>query len=322
MIYHTTPADVQFIMIDPKQVEMIKFNDTPFLRIPVVTDAKKAAGALNWAVCEMMTRYKTFSIKGVREIDRYNTLAREEGLDVLPKIVIFIDEMADLMMVSASEVEDAICRIAQLGRAAGIHLVAATQRPSVDVVTGLIKANIPSRIALTVQSQVDSRTMIDTGGAEKLLGYGDMLFYPIGAQKPIRVQGCFVSEEEENAVTDYLKTVTGSNYDDEIAQAIENGTYTPVKSGGSASSTESGQADGDSGDVLLPKAVKLALEFEQVSASMLQRRMKVGYTRAARIVDEMEERGFVGPSEGSKPRQILITWAKYNELYGSEEENG
>lgn len=308
VLFHATPEEVQMIMIDPKVVELSVFNGIPHLKIPVVTDPKKAAGALNWAVNEMINRYKDFAEKGVKDIERYNAMQREAGEPILPKLVVVIDELADLMMVSANDVEDAICRIAQLGRASGIHLVIATQRPSVDVITGLIKANVPSRIAFAVSSQVDSRTILDMAGAEKLLGRGDMLYYPTGASKPTRLQGCFITDKEVEGVTSFLKERTTAQYDEKLAEEVEKS----ARGGG-----KDGAADDD--DELLPRAIQLALEYEQISISMVQRRLRVGYARAARLVDQMEQKQYIGPAEGSKPRQVLITWEEYHQIYGDGE---
>lgn len=311
ILYHAKPDEVQFIMVDPKVVELSGYNGIPHLKVPVVTEPKRAAGALAWAVGEMERRYSLFSASTAKEIERYNKYAKENGLETLPKLVIIVDELADLMMVSSKEVESAICRIAQKGRASGIHLVVATQRPSVDVITGLIKANIPARIALTVSSGVDSRTILDMHGAEKLLGKGDMLFKPGDAPKPIRVQGCWISEDEISAVIDFLKRDGEAAYDEETQDAIERA----IPKGKENPSTDDG-ADLNGEDELLGKALRLALEYEQVSISMLQRRLRVGYARAARLVDEMEQRGYVSPADGSKPRQILITWDEFNRLSG------
>ncbi len=310
-LYRFSPKDLRLILIDPKVVEMGIYNGIPHLLIPVVTDPKKAAGALNWAVTEMLKRYSAFAENSVRDIKGYNRLAETSpDLQHMPHVVIVIDELSDLMMAAPNEVEDAICRLAQMARAAGMHLIVATQRPSVDVVTGLIKANIPSRIALAVSSQVDSRTILDTGGAEKLLGKGDMLYSPIGFPKPVRVQGCFVSDSEIEAVVDFIKNgrepvVYDSSIMDEIerqAAADNNG-----KKGG-ASDT------GDAVDDLFEDAVQCVLDAGQCSTSYLQRRLKVGYARAARLVDEMENRGIVGPPDGSKPRDVLVTRAQWSEF--------
>ena len=307
LLYKASPEDVKLIMIDPKMVELGIYNAIPHLLIPVVTDPKKAAGSLQWAVTEMMRRYKSMSDAGVRDLESYNSIMEAEGTDKLPQVVVIIDELADLMLVAAKEVEESICRIAQMGRAAGIHLVIATQRPSADVITGLMKANIPSRIAFAVASAMESRIILDTMGAEKLVGKGDMLFSPIGSGKPLRVQGCFVSDPEVEAVATYVKENYNTSYDkgimDEIdKKAAQTGKSAPV----TASDPEPNEAELD-GDEMLPAAVDVILETGQASVSMLQRRLKLGYARAARIVDEMEEKGIVGPFQGSKPRTILVT---------------
>ena len=304
VLYNASPAEVRLLLIDPKQVEFGVYNGIPHLLVPVVTDPRKAAGALGWAVTEMLGRYKMFAENNVRDLDSYNDLAaRNEKLTVLPRILIVIDELADLMMAAASEVEDAIIRLAQMARAAGMHLVIATQRPSVDVITGLIKANIPSRLALTVASQVDSRTIIDTGGAEKLLGKGDMLFMPVGMAKPMRVQGCFVSNREVESVVEFLKPAVETTYDEAIIQEIDRQA---AASGKSAAGADEELGDGE-GDELLPQAIETVVEAGMASTTMVQRRLRVGYARAGRLMDEMEQRGIIGPHEGSKPRQVLIT---------------
>ena len=307
LLYKASPEDVKLIMIDPKMVELGIYNAIPHLLIPVVTDPKKAAGSLQWAVTEMMRRYNSMSHAGVRDIASYNSIMIAEDREKLPQVVVIIDELADLMLVAAKEVEESICRIAQMGRAAGIHLIIATQRPSADVITGLMKANIPSRIAFSVASAMESRIILDTMGAEKLVGKGDMLFSPIGSGKPQRVQGCFVSDEEVEAVTSYVKDNYNVSYDkgimDEIdKKAAQTGTSKPA----TASDPDPNDAEMD-GDEMLPAAVDVILETGQASVSMLQRRLKLGYARAARIVDEMEEKGIVGPFQGSKPRAILVT---------------
>jgi len=307
LLYKSTPNEVKLLMIDPKVVELGVYNGIPHLLIPVVTDPKKAAGALNWAVQEMINRYKLFADKGVRDINGYNDVLGKNGSEgILPHIVVIIDELADLMMVAPNEVEDAICRLAQMARAAGMHLVIATQRPSVDVITGVIKANIPSRISFSVSSQVDSRTILDMAGAEKLLGKGDMLYYPVGRQKPIRVQGAFVSEKEVEKVVEFLKSQGNTEYDNEIIEEINN---------------ENEPAENDSGDndELLPRAIDMVMETGQASVSLIQRKFKVGYARAARIIDQMEARGIIGGYEGSKPRQILITKQQWQELRMTDE---
>ena len=307
LLYKASPDDVKLIMVDPKMVELGIYNGIPHLLIPVVTDPKKAAGSLQWAVTEMMRRYKALSDAGVRDLESYNSIVetQNEGKK-LPQVVVIIDELADLMLVAAKEVEESICRIAQMGRAAGIHLVIATQRPSADVITGLMKANIPSRIAFAVASAMESRIILDTQGAEKLVGKGDMLFAPIGCGKPKRVQGCFVSDPEVEAVASYVKENYSSTYDQQVMEEIE-------KKAAQTGNKSAAQADPEpndcelEGDEMLPAAVDVILETGQASVSMLQRRLKLGYARAARIVDEMAERGIVGPFQGSKPRAILIT---------------
>lgn len=302
LLYKNRPSELRLLMIDPKMVELTHFNEIPHLLTPVITDAKKAAVALRWMVSEMEHRYELFATAGVRDITGYNRFkAREPELSrpALPLYVIVIDELADLMMVSPVEVEEAICRLAQMARAAGIHLVVATQRPSVDVITGIIKANIPSRIAFAVSSQTDSRTILDCGGAEKLLGRGDMLFLPVGAPKPIRLQGVFVSDREVERIVEFLKAQRKPEYVNGITQ-------------GEISTREEEEND----DALLPEAVRVFLESGQASISLLQRRLRIGYARAARLVDLMEARGIVGEYEGSKPRPVLIGWDDYHRLFG------
>jgi len=307
LLYKSGPDDVKLIMIDPKMVELANYNGIPHLMIPVVTDPKKAAGSLQWAVTEMMRRYKTMSDAGVRDLESFNSIIVAEGGVKIPQLIVIIDELADLMLVAAKEVEDSICRIAQMGRAAGIHLVIATQRPSADVITGLMKANIPSRIAFSVASSLESRIILDTQGAEKLVGKGDMLFAPIGAGKPLRVQGCFVTDGEVEAVTSYVKENYNADYNQQVLKEIEkNAAQTGKKPAATAADPEPNSEELD-GDEMLPQAVDVILETQQASVSMLQRRLKLGYARAARIVDEMEEKGIVGPFQGSKPRAILIT---------------
>ncbi len=307
LLYKASPDDVKLIMVDPKMVELGIYNGIPHLLIPVVTDPKKAAGSLQWAVTEMMRRYKAMSDAGVRDLESYNSIMEhEEDAKKLPQVVVIIDELADLMLVAAKEVEESICRIAQMGRAAGIHLVIATQRPSADVITGLMKANIPSRIAFAVASAMESRIILDTQGAEKLVGKGDMLYAPIGCGKPKRVQGCFVSDPEVETVTNYVKNNFVTSYDQEVMEEIERKAAQTGNSKPTASDPEP-SAEELSGDEMLPAAVDVILETGQASVSMLQRRLKLGYARAARIVDEMEEKGIVGPFQGSKPRAILIT---------------
>ena len=307
LLYKASPDDVKLIMVDPKMVELGIYNGIPHLLIPVVTDPKKAAGSLQWAVTEMMRRYKAMSDAGVRDLESYNSIMEhDEDAKKLPQVVVIIDELADLMLVAAKEVEESICRIAQMGRAAGIHLVIATQRPSADVITGLMKANIPSRIAFAVASAMESRIILDTQGAEKLVGKGDMLYAPIGCGKPKRVQGCFVSDPEVEAVTNYVKNHFVTSYDQEVMEEIERKAAQTGNSKPTASDPEPSSEE-LSGDEMLPAAVDVILETGQASVSMLQRRLKLGYARAARIVDEMEEKGIVGPFQGSKPRAILIT---------------
>lgn len=307
ILYKANPNEVKLILIDPKVVELSVYNGIPHLLIPVVTDPKKAAGALNWAVMEMQNRYKLFAEYEVRNIQGYNEAVMETGEEdkFMPQIVIIIDELADLMMVAAKDVENYICRLAQLARAAGIHLVIATQRPSVNVITGLIKANVPSRIAFAVTSQIDSRTILDMGGAEKLLGRGDMLYHPMGATKPVRVQGTLVTDKEVERVVNVVKANATANYDEDILEHLEN-----VETGeDSIDGADAGEAD-----EMLPQAIDVVMETGQASTSLLQRRLKLGYARAARVMDQMEARGIVGPSEGSKPRQILITREQYYEM--------
>ena len=317
LLYKSTPEEVRFIMVDPKMVELAPYNGIPHLLIPVVTDPKKAAGALQWAVFEMMKRYKTFSELGVKKLEEYNGLVRQrEDLKKMPTVVVVIDELADLMLVAAKEVEESICRVAQMGRAAGIHLVIATQRPSADVITGLMKANIPSRIAFAVASSLESRIILDTPGAEKLVGRGDMLYAPLGEGKPRRVQGCFISPEEIERVVDFVKQSGEAEYSDEVMRKIEEALAEKEKGGKKDryDGSTTAEVEAMEGDEMFPAAVDVVLETGQASVSMLQRRLKLGYSRAARLVDQMEERGIVGPFEGSKPRQLLITKAQWQEL--------
>ncbi len=303
ILYNASPDEVRLVLIDPKMVEFKVYDGIPHLLIPVVTDPRKAAGALSWAVQEMLKRYKLFADCNVRDHGGYNEMAAEtEGMEPLPKIVIIIDELADLMMAAANEVEDSICRLAQMARAAGMHLIIATQRPTVDVITGLIKANIPSRIALTVSSQVDSRTIIDTAGAEKLLGHGDMLYYPQGIPKPVRIQGCFASTKEVEAVVEFIKSGGTVEYSNEIIEEIEKNMPVPK---GEKPSADSSAPSGD-GDII-DQAVEVLIDAGQASVSYLQRKLKLGYARAARVMDELEEMGVVGPYEGAKPRSVLVT---------------
>ena len=315
IIYNAKPSEVKLVMVDPKVVELSVYNGIPHLLIPVVTDPKKAAGALAWAVQEMDDRYNKFATKGVRDLKGYNkVIEKEGGIGKLPQIVIIVDELADLMMVAAKDVEEAICRLAQKARAAGMHLVIATQRPSVDVITGLIKANIPSRIAFAVSSQVDSRTILDTIGAEKLLGKGDMLFFPSGAPKPSRVQGAFVSDEEVEKIVDFVKSNGTATYSEDILESIENNNKTDKEL------AQEQTADDDT-DPFLMDAIQTVVETGQASTSFIQRRFKVGYARAGRIIDQMEERGVISGYQGSKPREVLMTLDKLNELKMGTNEN-
>lgn len=310
LLYKAKPEEVKLIMIDPKMVELGIYNGIPHLLIPVVTDPKKAAGSLQWAVTEMMRRYRMMADAGVRDLESYNKQARasaDDELEPMPQIVVVIDELADLMLVAAKEVEESICRIAQMGRASGIHLVIATQRPSADVITGLMKANIPSRIAFAVASAMESRIILDTAGAEKLVGKGDMLYAPLGQGKPKRVQGCFITDDEVQEVVSFVKASSEAEYSDSVMAEIDKKAAESGKTGSGSSGSTAAETDGSDGDEMLPAAVDVILETGQASVSMLQRRLKLGYARAARIMDEMEERGIVGPFEGSKPRQLLIT---------------
>ena len=315
IIYKAKPSEVKLVMIDPKVVELSVYNGIPHLLIPVVTDPKKAAGALAWAVQEMDNRYNVFAQKGVRDLKGYNALVeKEEGTGQLPQIVIIIDELADLMMVAAKDVEDSICRLAQKARAAGMHLIIATQRPSVDVITGIIKANIPSRMAFAVSSQVDSRTILDQVGAEKLLGKGDMLFYPAGAPKPVRIQGAFIDDSEVEKIVDFVKSNGEATYSEDILETIEKSNKTDKELADEA------QCDDDT-DPLLMDAIDVVVETGQASTSFIQRRFKVGYARAGRIIDQMEERGVISGYQGSKPRQVLMTLERLQELkMGTPEE--
>lgn len=315
ILMKSTPQDVRLIMVDPKKVEFMMYNGIPHLLIPVVTDPKKAAGALAWAVNEMLNRYKQFSDNNVRDFTGFNELAKDpdSGLMKMSHIVIFIDELADLMMASPKDVEDSIVRLAQMARAAGMHLVIATQRPTVNVVTGLIKANIPSRIALMVASQTDSRVILDVSGAEKLLGNGDMLYMPVGLPKPVRVQGCFVSDKEVERVVEFIKQTFQAEYDELVMEEVERQTEMVASAQDGKSSGNSDSGDIDTSDERLEEAIDFVVESGTCSTSSLQRRLKLGYGRAARLVDIMEEMGIVGPLEGSKPRQVLMTkqeWAE------------
>ncbi|MBP8691540.1 MAG: DNA translocase FtsK, partial [Sedimentibacter sp.] len=304
ILFKARPDEVKLILVDPKVVELSIYNGIPHLLIPVVTDPRKAANALNWAVMEMTNRYKIFAQNGVREIDSYNEKMTKEGKDKMPKIVIIIDELADLMAVASAEVEEYITRIAQLARACGMHLVIATQRPSVDVITGVIKANIPSRIAFAVSSHIDSRTILDTGGAEKLLGKGDMLYYPIGLPKPVRIQGTFISDDEIRRVVDFIK-----DQQVEIKTSKQNEIIKEIES----------QTSDDEEDEYLEQAIDMVVNDGQASVSYIQRKFKVGYARAARIIDQLEKRGIVGGHEGSKPRKVLITKEELDQMRGTDE---
>jgi len=307
IIYKAKPSEAKLVMIDPKVVELSVYNGIPHLLIPVVTDPKKAAGALAWAVQEMENRYAAFATKGVRDLKGYNVAVKKDNeIGTLPHIVIIIDELADLMMVAKSDVEDAICRLAQKARAAGMHLVIATQRPSVDVITGLIKANIPSRIAFAVSSQVDSRTILDMVGAEKLLGKGDMLFFPSGAPKPTRIQGAFVSDGEVEKIVDFVKANGEVTYNEDILESIENNNKTDKEM--------AEQMEDDDTDAFLNEAIEVVIETRQASTSFIQRRFKVGYARAGRIIDQMEERGIISGYQGSKPREVLMSKERWAEL--------
>lgn len=341
LLYKSSPEEVRLLLIDPKMVEFSKYKGIPHLLIPVVSDAKKAAGALNWAVSEMLQRYKTFSAYNVRDIDSYNKmidsynkirserpeeeadepLVNEDNLPIpeekMSRIVIAIDELADLMMAVPNEVEESICRLAQMARAAGMHLVIATQRPSVNVITGVIKANIPSRISLKVSSQIDSRTILDIGGAEKLIGRGDMLFSPVGAPKPLRVQGCYASDEEIENVTGYIKKSHTSDYNETVVEEIEKIAAEELNKNSKDTSSSKGSSESD--DPMMEEAIKLVVEAGQASTSLLQRRLRLGYARAGRLIDEMEQMGIVGPHEGSKSRKVLMSyqqWLERNNLSG------
>lgn len=310
ILYKAKPDEVKLILVDPKVVELGNYNGIPHLLIPVVTEPAKAAAALNWAVVEMNERYNKFAKLGVRDLESYNEKMIHQGSkdDKLPQIVIIVDELADLMMAAPSQVEESICRLAQKARAAGMHIVVATQRPSVDVITGLIKANIPSRIAFAVSSQFDSRTILDMSGAEKLVGNGDMLYNPMGIKKPKRVQGCFISDQEVNNIIEYVKSqVEEVEYSGDVIKTIENDNLSPK------------QSKGDEDDELMSEAIECVINAGQASVSMLQRRFRIGYNRAARIVDAMEERGIVGPQDGSKPRQVLLTEDEFQQMSMTEE---
>ncbi len=319
LLYKSSPNDVRLLMIDPKYVELSVYNGIPHLLVPVVNDPRKAAGALNWAVNEMLNRYNIFKDNGARDLGSYNKYVEKRRaenpectLERMPQIVIIVDELADLMMAAPKEVEDSICRLAQMARAAGMHLVIATQRPSVDVITGLIKANIPSRIAFYVSSQVDSRTILDTSGAEKLLGRGDMLFSPVGSMKPTRIQGCYLSDSEIREITDYVKDSSNSNYDVGISDEIDKQAVPePGKKGK--------KEDDDEDDPVFLEAIRVVVEAGQASTSLLQRRLSLGYARAGRMIDKLEEKGIIGPHEGSKPRKVLISHQQWMEMNMSAE---
>ena len=307
LLYKATPEQLRLIMIDPKMVELGIYNGIPHLYVPVVTDPKKAAGALQWAVVEMLKRYRLFSEAGVRDLAGYNAHQKKLGAETMPQVVIVVDELADLMFVASKDVEESICRVAQMGRAAGMHLIIATQRPSADVITGLMKANIPSRIAFAVSSAMESRIILDAAGAEKLIGMGDMLYSPLGSGKPMRVQGAYVSDEEREDVIDFIKRGSAPEYSDDILEQIEKAAEEPAEA-------EAPAATKQQFDELLPQAVDVIFETKQASVSMLQRRLKLGYSRAARLVDQMEQLSIVGPFEGSKPRQVLITKQQWQEM--------
>lgn len=321
LIYKSSPDDVRFLMIDPKVVELGVYNGIPHLLVPVVTDPRKAAGALNWAVTEMLNRYKMFADFNVKDLQGYNHLAELNGYQdengqpmiKMPRIVIIIDELADLMMAAPNEVEDSICRLAQMARAAGMHLLVATQRPTVDVVTGLIKANIPSRIAFAVSSAIDSRTILDSTGAEKLLGQGDMLFSPVGVQKPTRIQGCYVSESEIESIVDFVKKVRSVDYDSKIVEDIENRAVQDKTKNDDIS-------DDEAMDPVMEEAIKLVIDAGEASVSLIQRRLRVGYARAGRLIDQMEQMGIIGPHAGSKSRQVLMTYNQWLERNMNKQE--
>ena len=326
LLYRSSPDQVRLIMIDPKIVEFEGYNGIPHLLIPVVTDPKKAAGALQWAVTEMLKRYRLFAERHVRDLEGYNQAVKADpdtDEKPMPRIVVIIDELADLMLVASKEVEESICRLAQMGRASGMHLIIATQRPSADVITGLMKANIPSRIALTVSSGMESRIILDVQGAEKLLGHGDMLYNPVGATKPTRVQGCFISDEEVASVVEFVKSNSESNYDDTVLEQVEQNAENAGKNGKKGGSTlpdstiptpDAGTPSPDDGDPMMNAAIDVVVETGMASVSSLQRKLKLGYSRAARLVDQMEEIGVVGPFEGSKPRKVLITKEQWTEM--------
>ena len=313
LLYKASPEEVRLIMIDPKMVELGVYNGIPHLYVPVVTDPKKAAGALQWSVVEMLKRYRLFSEKSVRDLASYNKICRDNGEQTLPQVVIVIDELADLMLVASKEVEESICRVAQMGRAAGMHLVIATQRPSADVITGLMKANIPSRIAFAVSSAMESRIILDQSGAEKLVGMGDMLFSPVGCGKPTRLQGAYVSDEEREEVIQFIKESAGDTQQNKEIEEFMNKAL-ESKNGSEGGKSSKDESSGSAYDEMLPQAVEVVLEMGSCSVSMLQRRVKLGYSRAARIVDQMEELGIVGPYEGAKPRQVVIDRGGWHEI--------
>jgi S-DNA-T family DNA segregation ATPase FtsK/SpoIIIE len=317
LLYKARPDEVKLILIDPKKVELNIYNGIPHLLVPVVFDPKKAAGSLHWAVTEMERRFELIEAQNTRNIAQYNAaIADDPKKEFLPQIVIIIDELADLMMSAPDDVEASICRLAQKARAAGMHLIIGTQRPSVDVITGLIKANIPSRIAFTVASQIDSRTIIDAQGAEKLIGRGDMLYAPVGASKPIRVQGSFVSEKEIEEIVDFIKAQSkGNAYSDEVMAEINRAAdLCGQKKGKGGAAAASADGDMDESDPMLDSAIELAVESGKISTSLIQRRLSLGYGRAAKIIDMMERRGIVSAPEGQKPRTVLITREQYLEM--------
>ena len=323
ILYNATPDEVKLVMIDPKQVEFMVYNGIPHLLIPVVSDPHKASGALAWAVKEMLNRYKSFSENNVRDIKGYNEIAdMDPDKKRMPQIVIFIDELADLMMAAPNEVEDSICRLAQMARAAGMHLVIATQRPSADVITGLIKANVPSRLSLSVSSAIDSRIILDMQGAEKLLGNGDMLFNPVGNSKPTRIQGCYISDKEVENVVTFIKEQIQTEYSAEVLEEIERQATASENANKKGSGGAISAPGGDDSDEYLPDAIQVVVEAGQASTTLIQRKLKVGYARAARIVDELEERGIVGPFEGSKPRKVLITKNQWLEMNAMSDSSG
>ena len=321
LLFNAKPDEVKLIMIDPKKVEFTVYKSIPHLLVPVVSDPRKAAGALSWAVAQMDKRYALFAENGVRNLQSYNAYAVSNGLPKMPQIVIIIDELSDLMMAASNEVEDSICRLAQKARAAGMHLIVATQRPSVDVITGLIKANIPSRIAFAVKSQIDSRTIIDTQGAEKLLGNGDMLYCPVGLSKPVRVQGCYVSDDEIERVIEFVTAQGDVKYDDAVMQEIEINAAQAggKKKGGVELEVESASSDSGFDDDMTPKAIDVVIEAGMASTTLLQRKLKLGYARAARIVDELSEKSIIGPYEGSKPRKVLITKEQWLQMQANSD---